>query len=106
LPKKQRWAFEFRHESWFDQYAFDLLQKHHSALCIADEDDELEVPFVATADWGYVRLRRVNYVEAALKEWVKRIKKQRWREAMVFFKHEDQATGPRLAKRFMELAGA
>ena len=32
-----------------------------AALCIADAEDDLEVPFVATADWGYLRLRRPDY---------------------------------------------
>ena len=30
---------------------------------------EIETPLVATADWGYVRLRQVNYEGPALKEW-------------------------------------
>jgi uncharacterized protein YecE (DUF72 family) len=74
------------------------------ALCIADETDHLIVPFVATADWGCLRLRRPDYDDAALKTWVKRVRAQDWRDAFVFFKHEDEAKGPRLAKRFLELA--
>ncbi|TDI87447.1 MAG: DUF72 domain-containing protein, partial [Caldithrix sp.] len=29
---------------------------------------------------------------------------QDWQEVYVFFKHEDEGTGPRLAKRFLEMA--
>ena len=58
LPSQRRVAFEFRHPSWFDDEAFGLLREHHIALCIADADDDLEVPVVATAAWGCLRLRR------------------------------------------------
>jgi len=42
---------------------------------------------------------------ATLEAWAKRVKGQGWREAFVFFRHEDEGKGPRLAKRFRELAG-
>jgi len=104
LPRERRAAFEFRHASWFDDEVFGLLRDHRAALCIADEKDELEVPFVATADFGYLRLRRPDYTTAELKKWVKRVQKQDWQDAFVFFKHEDEAKGPQFAKKFLELA--
>ncbi|MFO0850999.1 MAG: DUF72 domain-containing protein [Gemmataceae bacterium] len=104
LPAGCRAAFEFRHASWFDDEVFGLLHQRQVALCVADADDELEVPFVATAGWGYLRLRRAEYDDKALKAWVKRVKGQGWGEAFVFFKHEDTGTGPRFAARFLELA--
>ncbi len=106
LPSRPRAAFEFRHQSWFDDDVFEALREHDVALCIAEADDEVKTPFVATARWGYLRLRKANYTGAQLKSWIKRIGKQNWRDAFVFFKHEDQANGPRLARRFIELAGA
>src|SRR5262249_8301386 len=57
-------AMEFRHPSWFDDEVFGLLRDHQAALCVADAEDDLEVPFVATADWGYLRLRRPDYGDA------------------------------------------
>ena len=99
-----RVALEFRHSSWFDDEVFGLLRAHHVALCIADDENNPTVPVVATADWGCLRLRRPAYGDAALKVWVKQVQKQAWRAAFVFFKHEDEGKGPRLAKRFMELA--
>jgi uncharacterized protein YecE (DUF72 family) len=106
LPHRRRVAFEFRHPSWLNDEVFGLLRKHRAALCIADADDEMEVPFVATTDWGFLRLRRPDYTDAALKKWVKQVRKQAWRGAFVFFKHEDEGKGPKLAKRFLELAGS
>lgn len=104
LPPPLRAAFEFRHASWFDDEVFGLLRDHRSALCVADADDDLEVPFVSTADWGYLRLRRAEYDDADLAEWAKRVQGQAWGDAFVFFKHEDEGKGPRLAKRYLELA--
>ncbi len=106
LPKTRPAAFEFRHASWFDDEVFGILRQHDAALCVADADSELEVPFVSTAGWGYLRLRRPDYDDAALGDWIKRIEGQGWREAYVFFKHEDSGKGPQLAGRLMELRRA
>jgi uncharacterized protein YecE (DUF72 family) len=104
LPLQLRATFEFRHSSWFDEEVFGLLRDHRAALCVADADGDLEVPFVATADWGYLRLRRPDYGDAELKEWVERVREQGWRDAFIFFKHEDEGKGPRMAQRYLELA--
>lgn len=106
FPLQQRVAFEFRHKSWFDEEIFQLLHDHHAALCIAEAEGKLEVPFVATTNWGYLRLRRQDYGEAELKAWVKRVLEQEWEYAFVFFKHEDEGNAPQFAKRFLELSGA
>lgn len=105
LPESNRVAFEFRHSSWFDEEVYALLYDHDVALCLAEVDDELDTPFIATTDWGYLRLRRSDYSDAELQAWVHRIRGQDWHDAFVFFKHEDQGHGPRLAQRFLELAG-
>jgi uncharacterized protein YecE (DUF72 family) len=99
-------AFEFRHQSWFDEEIFTLLRERAAVLCIAEAENDLEIPFVSTADWGYLRLRRPDYGDAELKAWVERVREQKWREAFVFFKHEDEGKGPLMAKRFLELAGS
>jgi uncharacterized protein YecE (DUF72 family) len=104
LPPPYRVAFEFRHPSWFDDEVFALLHDHQAALCIAEAEGDLAVPVVATADWGYLRLRRPDYGEAELQAWAQRVRQQNWQEAFVFFKHEEASRGPQLAQRFIELA--
>lgn len=104
FPSHRRAAFEFRHQSWFDDEVFNLLRDHGVALCIAEAEDALEIPFMATADWGYLRLRLPDYSTADLKNWAKRVHDQAWGDAFVFFKHEDEGKGPELAKRFLEIA--
>lgn len=103
LEAPARAAFEFRHSSWFDDEVYALLREHRHAWCVADTGEEGDPPFVATADWGYLRLRKVEYTEDDLKSWAAQIQAQEWREAFVFFKHEDAGTGPKLAARFSEM---
>jgi uncharacterized protein YecE (DUF72 family) len=105
LGGKARAAFEFRHESWLDEEVFKLLRDNSCALCLADTDDVPCDNLVCTAGWGYVRLRREGYTDQQLGDWIKRLRSQGWDQAYVFFKHEDAGIGPKLAARFLELAG-
>jgi uncharacterized protein YecE (DUF72 family) len=104
LPSVRRAALEFRHESWFDDEVYQLLRDHNAALCIAESDEEVNTPTVATADWGYLRLRRADYTDDDLRGWARRIQEQEWRDAFVFFKHEEEGRGPQLAKRLIASA--
>ncbi len=103
LPDTMQFAFEFRHASWSEEDAVTLLRERNCALCIADSDDT-EMPFLRTASWGYLRLRREEYTIAALRTWMNTIEEQSWDHAFVFFKHEDEATGPKLAEQFLGLS--
>ncbi|BAU46881.1 hypothetical protein SVA_0299 [Sulfurifustis variabilis] len=103
LPRGARAAFEFRHVSWLDEAVYVLLEAHNAALCLADVDDAETPPLAATADWGYLRLRRADYSEAALADWARRVRGQGWAQAYVYFKHEDEARGPEYARRFKAL---
>lgn len=105
LPKRWSAAFEFRHESWFEDDVFDALRGVNAALVIA-ETDEGSVPRVATADWGYLRLRKLDYGEAELRDWTDWMGSQGWKDGFVFFKHEDTGGGPELAKAFRDLLAA
>ncbi|HYX31182.1 MAG TPA: DUF72 domain-containing protein [Pyrinomonadaceae bacterium] len=103
LPSDKRAAFEFRHESWFDDEALDILRNENCALVVSDIDEKPLDQIVSTASWGYLRLRRMNYEPNDLVEWMKRINDQKWSDAFVFFKHEDEGVGPKLAAKFLEL---
>ena len=103
LPRDRRVALEFRHASWFVDEVYETLRSKDAALCLADTD-EGETPFVPTAPWGYLRLRRQGYEDSSLGEWAKRVQQQNWEETFVFFKHEEEGKGPKLAKRFIELS--
>ncbi len=104
LPPRSRAAFEFRHQSWFDEEVFGVLREFQAVLCIAEAENDLEIPFVSTANWGYLRLRRPDYGDTELKAWVDRVQRTGWADAFVFFKHEEEGKGPLMAKRCLELA--
>jgi uncharacterized protein YecE (DUF72 family) len=104
VPPDVRPAFEFRSDTWFGDDTYALLRARNAALVASDVDELPEPPLVATADWGYFRLRRTAYAPGALKTWLARARAQPWQEAYVFFKHEDAGTGPKLAGEFLELA--
>ncbi|MFI4945213.1 MAG: DUF72 domain-containing protein, partial [Burkholderiales bacterium] len=91
LPVARRYAFEFRHETWRDDEVYETLRARNAALVCADtEASGAEgAPIVPTADWGYLRLRRMDYDAAALEPWAGRIRSQPWQQAFVFFKHEE-----------------
>ena len=103
LPSGLEPAVEFRHESWFRDETWTLLRAHGAALCIAQTDD-LDTPLVATAAFGYVRLRR-EYEPAALADWAARLRAvEGWQRVYVFLKH-DEGQAPALARGFVEALG-
>jgi uncharacterized protein YecE (DUF72 family) len=104
VPDPIRPAFEFRHASWHDDDVYDALRARDAALVIAQTEEE-ETPLVATAGWGYLRLRKVEYADGEVEAWAERVTAQPWDDAFVFFKHEDEGTGPALARRFLDALG-
>jgi uncharacterized protein YecE (DUF72 family) len=103
LPGDQAVAFEFRHASWFDDEVCACLRQHNRALCMVETDDNQSADLISTASWGYLRLRRSDYSRADLLNWQERILSQQWDHAYIFFKHEDQGIGPKLAQEFLKL---
>lgn len=103
VPPDVRMAWEFRHASWFADDVYERLRARNAALAIV-EDEEATTPIVATADWGYLRLRAVDYTTEQLTAWIARIETvgAGWRDAFVFFKHDERAPG--LATAFQQRA--
>jgi uncharacterized protein YecE (DUF72 family) len=101
LPPGLRAAFEFRHQSWWNDEVYDALRARNLALCLADSP-ERHTPLVSTADYGYLRLRDEGYTEADLARWADWVLQQQgaWRETFVYFKHEDEGKGPEFAALF------
>ena len=96
-------AFEFRHESWFDETIYSILREHNVALCIAESDD-LATPEVHTAvTHAYYRLRRNGgYTDSELKSFAMRLTAlAKERDVYVYFKHEDEPTGALNATAFL-----
>ncbi|HSB23654.1 MAG TPA: DUF72 domain-containing protein [Burkholderiaceae bacterium] len=104
LPADHRAAFEFRHETWFDDDVYAALRVAGASLCFSEREDNAPPPLVETAPWGYVRLRLEHYSEADLAAWAARLAATGWREAYAYFMHEP--TAPGYAATLTRLAGA
>jgi uncharacterized protein YecE (DUF72 family) len=103
IPHTMSFAFEFRSPSWLAAGMPDLLREKGCSLCITDSEENPTNEIISTATWGYLRLRRPDYIEADLSGWRKRILSQKWEKVFVFFKHEEEGKGPGMAVRFREL---
>ena len=103
LPPGARAAFEFRHASWHDEDVFDCLRQRGQALCVADSE-RLTTPVVTTATHAYFRLRDQGYTEADIDRWADVIRQQTngCDQVFVYFKHEDEGTGPAFARLLIE----
>ncbi len=104
LPDGLPAAFEFRHASWQDDAVHDRLRARNFAWVNVDAEDSERSELVTTADWGYLRLRRPAYDRASLAGWAREIAGCEWRQSFVYFKHEDDGAGPRMAMEFLEVA--
>lgn len=105
LDPRLRYAFEFRHESWFDAEVFKLLGSGGAAFCISD-DEKLDTPRIATGSFVYARLRRDEYSDEALTDWHAWMSGQAraGRDVFVYLKHDEEGASPEYALRL--LAGA
>jgi uncharacterized protein YecE (DUF72 family) len=102
LPLDGRFTIEFRHASWYDEDVFDVLRARDIALCITDQP-EFVSPVVATATWGYARLHKPSYDASTLGGWATSLKAQPWKEAWVFFKHDEaDGSGPPAVSAFAQ----
>jgi uncharacterized protein YecE (DUF72 family) len=79
LPEKHLAVFEFRHQSWYADDTYKLLQKYNAAFCIHDLSGN-QSPRIVTGDSIYLRFHGTtgrysgNYTKAALKNWAKWVK--------------------------------
>jgi len=104
IPGNTPCAFEFRSSSWLEVETLDLLHGRGLSLCNPDSDENPAKEIISTASWGYLRLRRSDYMAADLSQWLEKILAQKWEKAFVFFKHEEEAKGPEMAMRFRQLS--
>jgi uncharacterized protein YecE (DUF72 family) len=104
LPRRRRYAFEFRNPSWSIPRVFEVLRKHNAAYCIY-ELAGFQSPIEITADFTYVRLHgpgkayQGNYSVRQLRVWAKRI--ETWRTKLkhtfVYFDNDQAAFAPKNA---------
>jgi uncharacterized protein YecE (DUF72 family) len=79
---------------------YALLREAGAALCLSEREDNSPPPLVATAPFGYVRLRLETYSNEELAAWARRLAATNWQETYVYFMHEP--TAPAYAKTLMQ----
>jgi len=105
--RPQRFAMEFRHQSFDTDEVREKLAGAGVAWCVADTE-EREGRFTLIApDFAYVRLRRAGYEGAALAGWAKSIGSalDAGADVYCYLKHEGSTTGPTDAVALLELVG-
>ncbi|MGH6671722.1 MAG: DUF72 domain-containing protein [Xanthobacteraceae bacterium] len=110
LPRRRRYAFEFRHKSWYADTVLEILHRHNVALCLSDHA-EAPTPWEVTAQHVYVRGHgpsgryRDSYSPGTLRRWSDII--AAWngqkRDVFVYFDNDQKAAAPADAMRLMDL---
>lgn len=112
LPEGQRFAFEFRDESWYTDAIYELLEEAGAAFCIHDHRDAPS-PERITADWIYVRFHGPRgdyggtYPAEALDAWAERM--VQWeedgRDIYAYFNNDMRGYAVDNARKLRDLVG-
>jgi uncharacterized protein YecE (DUF72 family) len=110
LPRRRRFAFEFRDDSWFAPEVYRLLRRSDAAFCIYELAGR-RAPVEITADFVYLRLHgpggpyQGRYDDRALAAWAARI--LMWRKAghdvYCYFDNDERGHAARDARRLIEM---
>ena len=110
LPETYKYAFEFRHESWFTPEIYDILKKYNVALVMADSPDfplkkEITADFIYLRFHGSKSLYGSKYTVEELKSWAKEITS--WQkqgiEIYAYFNNDAEGYAVENAKQLREL---
>jgi uncharacterized protein YecE (DUF72 family) len=93
-------AVEFRHATWLSEATYEVLRKHRVALAVVEreEGEAISSPRLVTGRFAYVRLRKGEYTDAALRDWADWLRAQDV-SAYCYLKHDE--LGPVLAQRLL-----
>lgn len=103
-------SMEFRHDSWFNDKTYKLLEENKINLCIADSP-RWPAAEIITSDFLYLRfhggqtLYGSEYSEEELKRWAKKAKAwlKKTNCLFAFFNNDAQGFAVKNAKRFRKL---
>jgi uncharacterized protein YecE (DUF72 family) len=110
LPKKPLAVFEFRHESWYSEDTYELLNQFNIGFCTHDLFGKASQRII-TGDIVYVRFHGTtgrysgNYSESALQEWADWIKDnlKGARAVYAYFNNDHNAYAIKNAKTLRDL---
>jgi uncharacterized protein YecE (DUF72 family) len=112
LKSSRRYAFEFRHSSWYEPPILDLLREHDISLCLSDHHDA-PAPWVVTSSFVYVRSHgprgtyKGHYSDKTLRSWARQIAawKRDGRDVYVYFDNDQKSAAPADAAKLQWMFG-
>jgi uncharacterized protein YecE (DUF72 family) len=110
LPKRYKYAFEFRDASWYEPAILDVLRERNAALCLSDHIDA-PTPWEVTARHVYIRGHgptgqyKDRYPLKTLRTWAAAIAKWKRRRLTVYcyFDNDQKSAAPKDAQRLVKL---
>lgn len=102
-------VIEFRHESWFSEDCFHLLQENNVGYCIISTPT-LPETVKETADVVYVRFHgkddewhTYRYSDEELQQWAEKIKQRRASQVYIYFNNDSHGHAVQNAEQFQQL---
>lgn len=103
-------VIEFRHNSWFNQEVYNLLEQYKVGFCILSAPDGLRDDVITTTTTTYMRFHgykswyRGLYTEKELEEWAKKLVDLKGiNNRYIYFNNDIEANAPRNAKMMQEI---
>ena len=88
LPTENRYAFEFRHESWDDPAVTKRIAQGNATVCLASTTGDVPQA-LPDGPLAYVRLRAERYTDEQRIEWLRLLQREsESRVVFAFTKHE------------------
>ncbi len=112
LPKKQEFAFEFRHSGWLADPVYEALSRYHAALCLPVDPSMPVAKDVLTANFTYIRMHAGsgesgNFTPKELEQWAARVDafRQARKNVYVYFNNDQRGFAIRNALFLRDLLG-
>ena len=111
LPRRHKYVFEFRDETWLVPEVYEVLRRHKAAFCIHDFAD-MKIPNEITASFTYIRFHGPtsakyfgSYSSVQLKTWADRIEEwsRRLSAIYVYFNNDPGGEAVKNAKTLQKL---
>ena len=110
LPKKHRYAVEFRHPSWLDEEIFDVLRANRAAF-VSVSSMAMPMNLIATTDFIYIRFHGLHggsahdYTAAELRPWAAHCHKclARGLDVYAYFNNDVNTRAPENAKQLIAM---
>ncbi|MGM0739449.1 MAG: DUF72 domain-containing protein [Bacteroidota bacterium] len=102
-------VIEFRHNSWFDQEVYDVMNNYDVSFCMISAPGELREDAVKTSDLAYLRFHgkeewyKYLYSEKELKDWAEKIRQLNAQQVYAYFNNDQDANAPRNAADFRKI---